>query len=132
MNGNVDGEDARPYAVRLSQQADQDAAEATLYLDDATPDKTLAMQWLTGLYLEIGRLATLPQRHAVAERETRLFGRETRRVVYRRSAASVAYLVFFSIVEEGEEGPTVTVLHIRHSSRKPLTRAEARQILANQ
>jgi len=132
MNGDTDAEDARTYAVRLSQQADQDAAKATLYLDAAAPDKTLALQWLTGLYLEIGRLATLPRHHAVVERETRFFGRETRRLIYRRSASSVAYLVFFTVTEEGEEGPAVTVIHIRHGGREPLTRAEARQILASQ
>lgn len=132
MNGSEDDEDGRSYAVRLSKQADQDAAEATVHLDAAAQDNTLALKWLTGLYLEIGRLATLPRFHSVAARESRLFGLETRRMVYRRSTASVAYLVFFSITEEGEDGPTVTITHIRHGSRKPLTRAEARQILANQ
>ncbi len=129
---NEDTEDARVYAVRLSRQADQDAEEATLYLDNATSDKTLAKEWLVGLYLEIGRLATSPRRHVVLEGETRLFGRETRRVIYRRSPSSVAYLVFFSVAEVSEDGPTVTILHIRHGSRKPLTRAEALEILAGQ
>ena len=53
-------------------------------------------------------------------------------MVYRRSAVSVAYLVFFSVTDEGEDGPTVSVIHIRHGSRKPMTRAETRQILASQ
>ena len=110
MNGSEDDEDGRSYAIRLSQQADQDAAEATLHLDRAAQDKTLALQWLTGLYLEIGRLATFPRHHAIATRESRLFGKETRRMVYRRSAVSVAYLVFFSVTDEGEDGPTVSVI----------------------
>jgi hypothetical protein len=34
--------------------------------------------------------------------------------------------------DESEDGPRVTITHIRHASRKPITRAEAKNILAGQ
>lgn len=132
MRQHNGAEEVPSYAVRLSPRAQKDVEEAALRLADLTQDPDTGEQWSQGLYLEISKLATLPRRYAVIARETRLFGQEMRRLVYRLSASSVAYLVLFSVAEEGEDGPTVTILHVRHGGRKPLTRAEAQQILANQ
>lgn len=125
-----DPDGLRVYALRLSPRAVQDIREIALTLADLSRDPVAGERWGEGLYLELSRLATLPRRFAVAERETRLFGLEMRRMVYRRSAPSVAVSVLFTVSEAGEDGPSVAVLHIRHGGRRPMTRAEARGVLA--
>jgi plasmid stabilization system protein ParE len=132
MNDGLDAEELPVYALRLSPQAQQDLTEAAFRLVDLTQDQDAGERWGETLYIELGKMATLPRRFAVVGRETRLFGQEIRQMVYRRSESSIAYFIFFSIIENGEEGPTVNVIHIRHSRRKPLSRAEAQQILASQ
>jgi len=132
MTGDSETEDLPVYAVRLSVQAQQDVTNAAFRLAELTQNPVLAEQWAEGLYIEVGKLATNPRGYVVAEHETRRFRRETRQMVYRRSASSVAYRILFAVSKEGADGPTVTILHVRHGGRKPLTREEARQILANQ
>lgn len=127
-----EAEDVPAYALRLSPQAQGDIMEVALRLASLTQNPEAGERWGESLYVELSKLATLPRRLAIVERETRLFQQQTRQMVYRQSASSSAYLVFYSITEEGEEGPNLNVIHIRHGSRKPLTRAEARQILASQ
>jgi len=128
---SLDADDVPAYALRVSPQAQRDIMEAASRLASLAQDPEAGERWGDALYDELAKLATLPRRVAVAERETRLFGQQMRQMVYRQSASSAAYLVFFSLTEEGEDGPTLNVVHIRHGGRKPLTRAEARQILAS-
>lgn len=133
--GSPRGEDPeRPshYRVRLSAQAQLDFKEATFRLADLTGQPALAGAWGERFYEALAGLATNPRGHAVAALETRRFGRETRRLLYRRSSGSVAYHVLFTLADDTPDGPTVTVVHVRHAARKPLTREEALRILANQ
>lgn len=132
MSGAAGDEGTPVYAVRFSVQAQQDVIDAAFRLAEITQEPTLAQQWAEGLYREVGRLATNPRVYAVTERETRLFGRETRQMLYRRSSSSVAYRVLFTIREAAEEGPTIIVIHVRHGGRRPPTRDEAHRLLANQ
>lgn len=120
------------YAVRLSAQAQQDVVDAALWLAELTEDPAAARAWAEGLYQEVARLASLPRSYPVAQRETRLFGHQTRQMLYRRTVSAVAYRVLFVVSDAGDDGPTVTVVHVRHGSRRPPTRDEARHILANQ
>ncbi len=85
------------------------------------------MKWETGLFTALRELATTPRRQ-VAECESRLLGQQVRRMVYRRTPTSAAaYHVYFRLIEsEGKDG-VVEVLHVRHASRRPLTRAEVRE-----
>jgi len=41
-------------------------------------------------------------------------------------------MYFYTIRQDSLDGPRVTILHIRHAARKPLTREEARAIEAGQ
>ncbi len=43
----------------------------------------------------------------------------------------MVYRILYEIVQDDEDAPYVHILHIRHGSRKPMTRAEARKIEAN-
>lgn len=78
-------------------------------------------------------LSTNPRRFPVAEQESHLFGLNLRRMLYRQTVGSrAAYHVLYTITEEGEDGPLVKVIHIRHAAQKPLNRREARRIRENQ
>ncbi len=101
-----DADDVPAHALRLSPQAQRDIGEAALRLATLAQDPEVGERWGEALYDELAKLATLPGRVDVAEKETRLFGRQ---MVYRQSPSSVAYLVFFSLTEEGEDGPTLNV-----------------------
>ena len=97
-----------------------------------TQQPALAGQWAAGLYNELARLATHPARYPLAQKETRLFKQETRQMIYRRASSAVAYRILFTIAEDTDDGPTVIIIHVRHGSRRPPTREEARQIITNQ
>lgn len=103
------GERPSRFRVRLSVQAQQDFKEAAFRLADVSGQPALAEAWGEGFYQALAGLATNPRGHAVAEVETRRFGRETRRLLYRRSAGSAAYHILFTIADETPDGPTVTV-----------------------
>ena len=44
------------------------------------------------------------------------------------SAAFLVYRIFYTSHKFTEDAPYVYILHFRHASRKPMTRAEAREI----
>jgi hypothetical protein len=127
------GEVPTVYAVRLSAQAHEDLDAAMHRLSELSEDPVKAKEWVSGFYAVIATLSTHPRRFPVAELESRRLGRQTRRLLYRRSSTSTAaYHVFYNVVDEGPDGPAVTVMLVRHAAQKPLTRDEARRILANQ
>jgi hypothetical protein len=47
---------------------------------------------------------------------------------FHRTPGSATYRILFVIYEARDEAPFVFVLHIRHASRGPMTRREAREI----
>ncbi len=118
------------YAIRISAQANRDIVEAAAWLTDLI-DQALVMQWSEGLLSEVGALSETARQSAVCERESRLFGGEIRRLIYRRTESSTAaYHIFYRVEETGQDGPVVRVLHVRHATRRPLSADEARDILA--
>ncbi|MES2463559.1 MAG: type II toxin-antitoxin system RelE/ParE family toxin [Armatimonadota bacterium] len=116
------------YAVRFSARASREINEATVRLADLTGDAMLAQEWLEGLYRVAATLATHPGRFALRFDESRKIGIEVRRLLYQRSAGSAAYHLYYRVEEQGEDGSRVIVLHLRHASRRPITRAEAKDI----
>ncbi len=119
------------YAVRLTAQARQDIFHAAERLAELADDPSLARAWAGALYEAVARLATNPRAYTVLARETRLFGQDIQRMLFRRSARAAAYHVLFAVADASADGPIVTILHVRHGSRRPLSRAEALRILAN-
>lgn len=117
------------YAIRIRPIAQRDIDEATNRIAIFTDEKH-AKEWRDGLLKKLATLATLSRRAPVAE-ENRLFAGDVRVIPYRLSAGGAAYRVFFSIQEPTEDAPFVHILHIRHGARKPMTRAEAREIEAD-
>lgn len=142
-SGEAASDDPPPtvYAVRVSVRAGRDVREAAAWIVETAAggggeaaDIARGEAWQEGLLSRIGTLSTGPRRFAVDERASRLLGLPgTRRMVYRPTEGSaMAYHVFYMVEEEGDDGPQVRVIHIRHAARKPMTRAEGRQIREEQ
>lgn len=71
----------------------------------------------------------MPHRQIAPEQAR--FRQEIRQIIYRRRAGSVAYRVLYTIVEAEDDAPYVRILHVRHGSARPITRAEARELEAD-
>lgn len=117
------------YAVRLSDRARDEAIAAAARQAEIAGDGDRARTWLHGLDVAIGTLAEYPRRYVILERETRLLGREMRRLLYRPTPHSTAaYHAYYIIADAGEDGPRVTVVHVRYASRRGLSAREAREL----
>lgn len=123
------------YTVRLTAQAIQDVEAENERLGYLVGEEAAA-EWTAGVYAAAGTLADNPQRNPLLATESRHIGLPTRRLLYQRTPQSAKYLLFYTIEEEtpdtsqtgGLDGPRVTVLHVRHGARRPLTRAEGQTI----
>jgi plasmid stabilization system protein ParE len=126
--GSQDNDNPTVYAVRFFPRARQEAEEAALRLADLAGEE-VAAAWLTGFEAEVRKLSSSPRRFPlVPEPENRRLARETRQLVYRRTSSSVAYRILFFIEDDGADGPTVLIIHVRHAARRPLTAQEAREL----
>ena len=115
------------YAVRFTERAQRDLDTATLHFaETASPE--IAVAWRDGVYDALASLATFPRRCPTAPER---FHREVRQLLYRRPGSQTAYRILFAIAGEdtaSPDAPTVTILHLRHSSARPITRTQARAI----
>ena len=118
--------DFERYAIRLHPKAATDIDEAHRQLL-AFSGEEFADDWQDGLRAAISSLATLSKRRPLAD-ENRLFQNDVWVYTYQFRKSRVIYRVLFEAVEKDEDAPYIHVLHIRHASRKPMTRAEAREI----
>lgn len=123
---DVDG-DEQPtvYAVRLTHGALDDIAEARKRRLELTDDTT-AEEWEASLVDGLSRLATFPNGYPMVAEARRFPGLTVRQMLHRRtSSANVAHRALFLVQDEGPDGPVVTVFHIRHASRRPISASEA-------
>jgi len=121
------------YAVRFSPLAIRELAEAAIRIADITADEETGRAWYDGLKEESGTLAENPRRFQVQTKESRLIGAEARRLLYQRTKGSThTYHLYYVVEDEGDDGPVVKILHIRHASRKPMTSTEAKDIRGGQ
>jgi len=118
-------EETTHYALRFTPRAaaDIDAAHARFM---EMVNEEIADEWKAGLFEAVAPLAMMPQRQIAPERVR--FRQEVRQIIYRRRAGSVAYRVLYIIVESEDDAPYVRILHVRHGSARPITRAEAREL----
>lgn len=131
----MSSEDApvRRYAVRVSPRAVDDIhAQQVRLAELAGPD--IARAWREGLITVLGTLNENPRRFARIAEQAR-FTRETRQLLYRRTPSGPAWRLLYTITGEeagSPEPPTVNLLHVRHGALRPITRAEARKIEAEE
>ena len=112
------------YRLRITERAARDIAQATVHFMDTAGDH-IAEQWQEGLYAAFATLVSQPHRYALIPEA--VFRQETRQLLFRRTNHSVAYRLLYIIIEV-DDGPTVVLIHVRHASARPLSRAEARTI----
>lgn len=118
----------RTYVVRftLRAAADIDAAHAR-FVDFSGEE--IADEWKAGLFDAVAPLSTIPHRQIAPENSR--FQQEVRQLIYRRRTGSVAYRILFTIIDSQADAPYIRILHVRHGSARPITRAEARDMEAN-
>lgn len=117
------------YVIRFRSRARRELDEARIRLAEIT-DLDHAQGWHNGFLDALALLADNPNRNVIAY-ESRFFRETARAFVYRLTVRGVADRIFYSIVEPKEDAPVASIMHIRHASRKPMTRAEARKIEAD-
>lgn len=130
MTATPDGDAPPPtYALRLTQRAlaDIDAAHARFV---ELTEEAIADEWKDGLFDAIARLATVPGRQVIPE--SARFSQEIRQILYRRPGSRVAYRVLFTALASSPDGPIVTIIAVRHGAARPITRAEAQAIEADE
>ncbi len=118
----------KSYAIRLHPQAAADIDEAHERMA-ASQGNIYADAWQNGLRDTMATLATFPAKYPLAH-ENRLFQSVVHSCPYRAGSGATVYRLLYEIVADDDEAPHVHVLHIRHGARKPMTRAEARKIEA--
>jgi plasmid stabilization system protein ParE len=101
------------YRIELSSVAEAEADSAFLQLSQVTSPER-AGQWYAGLLQAIESLSQMPKRCPIA-RENERFSQEIRQLMYGKGRNS--YRVLFTILE-GQEVPTVRILHIRHGAQQ--------------
>lgn len=99
------------YRVVVTTRARADALEAFTWLAERSPDA--AERWYLALREAIADLATAPERHPVAEEESRLLGFTLRELLHGRHRG--VYRLLFSVQDD-----VVTLHHVRHASRGPI------------
>ena len=124
-HGEPDDSPLRVYGLRFTDRA---LAEIDTIHDRLAEyvGKASADAWEKGLFDEIAKVATLPLRNPAAAEATRFRG-NVRQLMYRRGSA---YRVLFAVREESLDGPTISILTVRHGVAKPITRTEAREMEA--
>ena len=126
-------DEPKDYAVRLSERASRDIEQAVADYLDFAENASKARRMFLEMRKFAGRLYWFPDGYAVNASFSQAFGFDVRTVTYRLSkGSSVAYHFVYHITEDGEDGAMVVVLCVRHAARATLTKAEAREILAQQ
>ena len=110
------------YRVRFSPRAWEDATEAGWQRYELTQDPAQGQAFTQKIYVEAReRLEAFPGRQPVQERESNLFGCPVHRL-------RIENWHLYYRIEDGEDGPLVTVLFLWNTSRLPIDNDEAERI----
>ena len=126
---NQQNDDAPSYALRILPHAERDIEAHLVHITERAGAEAGRL-WYDGLRDAIALLSQNPRRHSIIS-ENQRFRREVRQFLYRRTPHGAAWRVLFTVQEESEDAPTVSILHVRHAAQKPITRTEAQQIEFN-
>ena len=103
------------YRIEISSVAEAEADSAFIRLSQAT-SPVKASQWYSGLLQAIESLSQMPKRCPLA-RENKYFSQEIRQLLYDQGRNS--YRLLFTVLE-GQDMPTVRILHVRHASQQTI------------
>lgn len=127
MNRSDENDEPLSYIIRTKERAKRELTAEYVRLADVISEAT-ANQWLDEIYDAIASLAQFPRRCPISPEQ---FTRETRQLRYQRRGSQISHRVLFTITNEEPdalEPPTVTIVHLRHASARPMTRREIREI----
>ena len=132
MNRHDDASDFQTvYSIRLHERAISDIDLAYLRFADLVSRK-IANEWLDGIKESISDLSFNPRRFGLVPEK---FNLEVRQILFRSSGSQATYCIIFTISGEEQDtrdAPMVTVLHVRHSVSRPISRNLARQIVSEE
>jgi hypothetical protein len=129
-------EEGKQYSIRPTERANRDVEAELERLSqwngseqDPTPQESirLALEWLRAYQEARASLANFPLRCPLVP-EQKHFKEAVRQLIFRRAPSAPAYRLLFSIEEAGEDGPVVYLRHVRHGSRRPISRSEAKEL----
>jgi plasmid stabilization system protein ParE len=103
------------YRIEISSVAEAQADSAFIRLSQVT-SPVKASQWYSGLLQAIESLSQMPNRCPLA-RENEYFSQEIRLLLYGRGHN--LYRLFFTVLE-GQDLPTVRLLHVCHASQQTI------------
>lgn len=121
-----DRDDSISYAIRIMPHAERDIEAHLVHLAE-TSGADYGLGWYDGLVGALTQLSLHPRRYPMISENPR-FRNEVRQFLYRYTLHGSTWRVLFIVQEPAEDAPTVSILHVRHSAQRPITRAEARQI----
>ena len=110
------------FRVELQPQAFADLDSMAVYIKDRSSFAT-AERWFNAIIKDIASLKEMPQRCSVAA-ESEDLDREVRVLLHGRRNRT--YKIYFSISQE--PAGIVSVFHVRHWARKPLTNEELEEL----
>jgi plasmid stabilization system protein ParE len=114
----------RRYVVRLRQRVLSDMGGGHKLMVKASSYR-LADDWQDGFFEALRSLTRNPRQNPFCPELERTRGLEIRQLWYRRTPDATPWRAVFA-VDAAEN--LVDVLHLRHGSRRPLTRKEKREI----
>jgi len=109
------------FSVEISPQAFRDLDDLAIYLLERSQSRSVARKWFLSVLDSIDSLSTLPERHpvvALAEPDVEIVrllthGRRNRK-----------YKIYYCVRKRSPSSGIVSVFHIRHWARRPVSANE--------
>jgi len=116
------------FHVEIQPQAYDDLDLIAGYIKDRSSFAT-AEKWFNGIMDQIATLEAMPERCPIAS-ESEDLGQQVRVLLYGRKNRT--YRVFFGVKQTSPSHGVVSVYHVRHWARKPLTNEELEELMDDQ
>jgi plasmid stabilization system protein ParE len=113
------------YAIRILPRAKRDIDQIIAEMID-TVGATKAKEWEDGLFGALRTLSQNPRRYPIIPEP---FPIEVRQLLY-PPAPKAGHRVLFTVRDESDDGPLVAILHLRPARGRPISKTEARAIIA--
>ena len=113
------------FRVDIQPQALEDLDSIAEYIKARSSFAT-AEKWFNGIMDEMASLKEMPERCIVAS-ESEELDHEVRVLLHGRKNRT--YKIYFSIRQETSSEGTVSIFHVRHWARKPLTTEELEELM---
>lgn len=126
------------YTIRVPERVNREAEEALVNMahwngseENPTPEESvrLSLEWFDAYHQARASLANFPERCPLVP-ERGAFTKEVRQLLFRRVPSAPVWRILF-VIEQGDDGPVVRLLHLRAGARKPINPREAKELLGS-